>query len=138
MARSIRVVAAVVEEDGKYLITQRRPEAVLPLLWEFPGGRVEAGESDERALRRELAERLQIDDVILSGEPLATRSHDYHGYTVVLAIYAAKLGQMRPRRGHINAFRWVGPAELGDYQFPPADQATMDRLLGLTAGRSAS
>jgi 8-oxo-dGTP diphosphatase len=54
MERTIRVVAAVIERDGCYLITQRRPNAVLPLLWEFPGGKVEEGETDAAALRREV------------------------------------------------------------------------------------
>ena len=52
--RTIRVVAAVIERDGRYLITQRRPSASLPLLWEFPGGRVDAGEGDGQALLREI------------------------------------------------------------------------------------
>jgi 8-oxo-dGTP diphosphatase len=56
--RVLRVVAAVIERDGKYLITQRRDEAVLGGLWEFPGGRVEAGESDEAALHREVLGRI--------------------------------------------------------------------------------
>ena len=54
----VRVVAGVVERDGRYLITQRRETAVLPLQWEFPGGKVEQGEKDEEALQRELRERL--------------------------------------------------------------------------------
>ena len=57
----IRVVAAVIEHDGRYLITQRNANAVLPLLWEFPGGRVEEGETDEAALARELKEEMEID-----------------------------------------------------------------------------
>src|SRR5438552_4803496 len=61
MPPRIRVVAAMIEKDGKYLITQRRPTATLPLLWEFPGGRVEEGESDEAALARELKEEMGID-----------------------------------------------------------------------------
>ena len=58
MSQTIRVVAAVIENGGRYLITQRRPTAVLPLLWEFPGGRVEAGETDQDALQREVRHRL--------------------------------------------------------------------------------
>jgi 8-oxo-dGTP diphosphatase len=54
MRRKIRVVGAMIEKDGRYLITQRSPTASLPLLWEFPGGRVEPGETDEAALAREL------------------------------------------------------------------------------------
>ena len=57
---TIRVVAAVIERDGQYLITQRRATAVLPLLWEFPGGRVETGETDKIALKRELGHRLGV------------------------------------------------------------------------------
>ena len=57
----IRVVAAEIERDGHYLITQRNPHAVLPLLWEFPGGRVEMGESDAQALARELHEGMGIE-----------------------------------------------------------------------------
>ena len=56
----IRVVAAVIEQDGNYLITQRMPHAVMPLLWEFPGGKVEPGETDAVALARELAEEMAI------------------------------------------------------------------------------
>ena len=56
--RSVRVVAAVIEQEGRFLITQRRPEAVLPMLWEFPGGRVEPGESDTAALQRELKQLM--------------------------------------------------------------------------------
>ena len=58
---TIRVVAAVIERDGRYLITQRRSSAVLPLMWEFPGGRVEAGETDSDALRREVLHRLGVE-----------------------------------------------------------------------------
>ena len=60
MRRKIRVVGAMIEKDGRYLITQRAPTATLPLLWEFPGGRVEPGETDEEALARELEEEMDI------------------------------------------------------------------------------
>src|SRR5947208_16013554 len=61
MPSKIRVVAAMLEKDGKYLITQGRPTATLPLLWEFPGGRVEEGDSDETALARELKAEIEIE-----------------------------------------------------------------------------
>ena len=125
---SIRVVAAVIERDAKYLITQRRPEGVLPLLWEFPGGRVEDGETDEHALSREMRERLDVD--IQVGQHLATSVHDYEGYSVTLVVYKATLlsEQVRPMR--VNAFHWAASEEFERYSFPPADQATMDKLLG--------
>ncbi len=130
----VRVVAAVVERDGKYLITQRRESAVLAMQWEFPGGKVEAGEKDEQALQRELQERLDAEFVI--GRKIGEKHHTYDGYEVVLALYAASLLQsgqggkpMRAKR--VRDFRWVSSSEFGQYQFPDADQRTMDQLLGI-------
>jgi 8-oxo-dGTP diphosphatase len=128
---SIRVVAAVVARDGKYLITQRRPEGVLPLFWEFPGGRVEVNESDEEALRREMRERLDAD--IQVGPHLATSVHAYEGYSVTLALYTADLLSEKLRPVRVNAFHWVTSEEFERYSFPPADQTTMDKLLGFPA-----
>jgi 8-oxo-dGTP diphosphatase len=126
--KNIRVVASIIERDGKYLITQRRPEAVLPLLWEFPGGRVEEGESDDEALRRELRERLDAE--IEVGRQLTTSVHEYQGYAVTLVVYQAVLVSEALRPVHVNAFHWITSEEFERYQFPPADQATMDKLLG--------
>jgi 8-oxo-dGTP diphosphatase len=126
---AIRVVAATIERDGRYLITQRRREAVLPLLWEFPGGRVEDGESDADALRREIRERLAAE--IEVGEELATMVHDYDGYSVTLVVYGARLLSEELRAARVNDCRWVPSDEFDRYAFPPADQATMDKLLGL-------
>ncbi len=127
--RTIRVVAAVISQDGKYLITQRRETAVLPLLWEFPGGKVEEGEEDDRALERELAERLGAK--IRVGMKVGERRHEYDGYVVELALYAADLldEHLEPRR--VRTFRWVGSGDFDQYRFPDADQATMDVLLGV-------
>lgn len=127
--KAIRVVAATIDRDGRYLITQRRAEAVLPLLWEFPGGRVEEDESDADALRRELRERLDAEVEV--GAELATMVHDYEGYSVTLVIYAARLLSEELRAVRVNDFRWVPSDEFERYEFPPADQATMDKLLGL-------
>ncbi|HNF99664.1 MAG TPA: (deoxy)nucleoside triphosphate pyrophosphohydrolase [Pseudomonadota bacterium] len=130
MKKVIRVVAAVLERDGRYLITQRRDSAVLPLQWEFPGGKVEAGENDEDALRRELSERLDADFEI--GKKIGEKHHIYDGYEVILALYAAKLIPGRPIRAkRVRDFRWVASSEFGQYQFPDADQRTMDQLLGI-------
>ena len=128
--RLIRVVAAVVEDGGLYLITQRREEAVLPGLWEFPGGRVEDGETDEQALSRELLERIGV--IAQIGAPLTERHTVYPDYELTLALYSATLapGQL-PRRGRVQDFRWIRSSEFDQYQFPAADQATMDALLGL-------
>ena len=87
--KTIRVVAAVVEREGRYLITQRRPTAVLPLLWEFPGGRSEEGESDGAALAREVMERLGA--TIEVGQLISFVSHPYESYTVDLYLYECRL-----------------------------------------------
>jgi 8-oxo-dGTP diphosphatase len=130
LASPIRVVAAVIERDGKYLITQRRKTAVLPGLWEFPGGRVEAGENDEAALRREVLERLGV-KVVVKGR-IASRRHDYEGYSVDLNLYETELepGE-KPAALRVADFRWVASSEFEKYPFPAADQATTDLLLGL-------
>jgi 8-oxo-dGTP diphosphatase len=126
----IRVVAAVIAREGKYLITQRRDGAVLPNLWEFPGGKVEVGESDEAALRREVRERLGVD--VRVDTKAAEKHHKYDGYEVHLTLYDCHLDLgVHPEPIRVKDLRWVTSAEFGEYRFPPADQATMDKLLGL-------
>ncbi len=127
--RTIRVVAAVIERDGRYLITQRRPTAVLPLLWEFPGGRVEEGESDSEALRRELRHRLDVD--IEVGALISFVTHTYETYAVDLHLYDCDLRDEGLRAAAVNAFEWVSSSEFERYPFTPADEASMARLLGV-------
>src|SRR6476659_2350940 len=98
--RTIRVVAAVVAKEGRYLITQRRPSAVLPLLWEFPGGRVEAGESDQEALKRELRERLDAE--IAVRQLISYVSHPYEHYTIELYLYECALVSESVRAQGVN------------------------------------
>src|SRR6476646_1420808 len=127
--KTIRVVAAVVEREGRYLITQRRDQAVLANLWEFPGGKVEAGENDEEALKRELRERLEAEGHI--GKKLGEKVHEYDGYRVALALYEASLDESKPLLAkRVKDFRWVASSEFDQYPFPDADQQTMDQLLG--------
>jgi 8-oxo-dGTP diphosphatase len=123
------VVAAVVERDGRYLITQRRPSAVLPLMWEFPGGRVETGESDKDALRREVLERLGVESSV--GQLISYVCHPYEHYTVELYLYECKLETEALRALAVNDFRWVKSAEFDNYVFTPADEASMAQLLGV-------
>jgi len=126
--RNIRVVAAVIERDGRYLVTQRRPSAVLPLLWEFPGGRVEADETDAEALRREVRHRLAAD--IEPGALISSVRHAYEHYTVELQLYECRLLTAEPRANAVHAFRWVSSSEFDQYPFTPADEASMSTLLG--------
>ena len=136
MTKRIRVVAAVIQRDGKYLITQRRPEAVLPMLWEFPGGRVEGEEGDEEALRREMLERLGAD--IKVDQQLSSSEHTYSGYTVTMVLYKGCLISDELQPLYVNAFCWIASDEFDNYAFPPVDQTTMDKLLGFSGGQSCA
>ena len=126
---TIRVVAAVLERDGRYLITQRRASAVLPLLWEFPGGRVESSESDASALKRELFHRLGV--TIEPGQLISFVTHPYEKYAVDLFLYECELTGGEPRPLNVADFRWVRSAEFDRYPFTPADELSMSKLLGL-------
>jgi 8-oxo-dGTP diphosphatase len=128
--RTIRVVAAVIEADGRYLITQRRATAVLPLMWEFPGGRVEEGETDAQALRREVRHRLGGE--ISVGKLISFVSHPYEHYVIDLFLYECALAAPRLEARNVHAFRWVSSAEFDQYPFTPADEASMNKLLGVT------
>lgn len=130
--RTIRVVAAVLERDGSYLITQRRATAVLPLMWEFPGGRVEAGETDQQALKREMLHRLGVE--IEVGKLISFVSHPYEHYVVDLFLYECALvreGDLFEPRA-VNAYKWVPSSEFDQYPFTPADEASMNKLLGVS------
>lgn len=126
---AIRVVAAVIEKDGRYLITQRRPAAVLPLLWEFPGGKREDGETDAEALKREMHERLEAEVEV--GQLISYVSHPYEHYTVDLFLYECRLlsDELHPKA--VQTYRWVASAEFDNYEFTPADEASMAKLLGV-------
>jgi 8-oxo-dGTP diphosphatase len=128
--RTIRVVAAVLESEGRYLITQRRATAVLPLMWEFPGGRVEEGETDAHALKREVRHRLGAE--IEVGKLISFVSHPYEHYVVDLFLYECTLLSETLEVRNVNAFKWVTSAEFDQYPFTPADEASMNKLLGVT------
>ncbi len=124
----IRVVAAVIERDGLYLITQRSPKAVMPLLWEFPGGRVEDGETDAVALARELAEEMAIG--VHVGDELLGVVKEYEQYIIDFHVYLCELLSEQIRKITVHDFKWVTSEELDQYPFPAADQETVEALLG--------
>jgi mutator protein MutT len=123
----IEVAAALIRDRaGRYLITQRQRGSHLAGLWEFPGGKLEAGESPEGALRRELSEELGA--AFLVGKRVETVRWEYPDRTVVLHFYDCRVesGAIEPCEG--QAMLWVEPERLATYDFPPADRALVERL----------
>ena len=130
--RHIRVVGAMLQNaEGRYLITQRPPKASLPLLWEFPGGRVEEGEPDDVALAREIREEMGV-EVLVMEQALHTR-HEYPTYDIDFRVYRCRLSSEASTIQHLRVHdhRWVLLEEMSKYQFPDADAKTLAKLLGL-------
>ncbi|MFC1654501.1 8-oxo-dGTP diphosphatase MutT [Myxococcota bacterium] len=126
--RTIRVVAGLLQrDDGKVLITQRRPQAFMPLKWEFPGGKVEPGETDQQALARELSEELNIKVEV--GDHFMGLKHAYPDFEVDFQVYACSIISGDLKKLAVNDYRWVAISELETFEFPPADQPTVEQLL---------
>ena len=98
-------------------------------MWEFPGGRVEQGETDTDALLREVRHRLGVD--ISVGQLISFVSHPYEHYVVDLYLYECRVTSGEPTSRNVHAFRWATSAEFDQYPFTPADEASMNKLLGL-------
>ena len=125
------VVAAVIEESGRFLVTRRQAGVHLEGLWEFPGGKIDPDETHERALRRELREELDT-DVRVGALVLAT-AHVYPEKSVSLYFYRCELaGEPRPLLG--QEMRWVDRDEMRSLGFPAADEELI-RILTQTAVR---
>ena len=122
---AIVVAAAVVEQDGRFLVTQRLDGTHLAGTWEFPGGKCDPGESLEQCLVREIGEELGV-GCSVRGE-IFRMSHEYPERRVDLHFFACELaGEPVPQIG--QAMRWVPRTELGALEFPPADAELIQRL----------
>ena len=123
----IQVVAAVIERDGRILIGQRQPSQSHPLKWEFPGGKVEPGESPERALARELQEELDIRDA--AGSEMARYPFTYPGKgSIELIFFRVTEFEGEPRNLIFHEMRWVARAELRKLYFVEGDTAFIRSL----------
>ena len=121
----IVVVAAVIEEDGAFLVTRRQKGVHLAGLWEFPGGKIDEGETHHAALVREIREELDADVDV--GDLVFEVVHAYDDRDVALHFYRCTLrGAPRPLLG--QEMRWVPRAELATLGFPPADKALIKLL----------
>jgi 8-oxo-dGTP diphosphatase len=128
---AVIVVAAVIRDDrGHVLLTRRPAGAHMGGLWEFPGGKVEAGESPTQALARELDEELAIEAVV--GRPLTFAEP---GLSIVLLFYEATVARGTPTPVEDQEMAWVEPSRLVDYPTPPADAELVARLAGLDRKR---
>ena len=123
----MEVSAGLVFRHGLLLITQRRPGDHLGGMWEFPGGKRQAGESDEDCLERELAEELGIEVEILG--LLETVTHAYPERAVRLKFFQCVWRRHEPRSIECHDFIWVAAGQLADYSFPAADAKILKKLL---------
>lgn len=123
MAKPILLVAAaaLVDADNRVLITRRPEGKSLAGLWEFPGGKVDAGETPEAALQRELEEELGIEVCDTCMAPFTFASYAYEGFHLLMPLYLCRNweGEIAPREGQEIA--WVRAMRLADYAMPPAD-----------------
>lgn len=112
---------ALIDADGRILLAQRPEGKSLAGLWEFPGGKVEVGETPEAALIRELREELGIDTHASCLAPLTFASHAYPGFHLLMPLFACRKWQGVPVAQEGQTLAWVRPQALGDYPMPPAD-----------------
>jgi 8-oxo-dGTP diphosphatase len=127
---TVVVTAAVIERDGRILVTRRQRGVHLEGYWEFPGGKCEAGETLAASLVRELLEELAV--AIVVGEELLATTHVYPERRVELHFFRCDLrGEPSPQLG--QEMRWVARAELSTLAFPPADEELIARLQNPTA-----
>lgn len=131
------VAVALVDADGRVLVQQRPLGKPMAGLWEFPGGKVEAGEVPEAALARELAEELGIGVDPGALIPAAFASEGLGGRHLLLLLYRADAWEGVPEPRHASALRWVRPAEMRALAMPPADVPLVDALERLLSSVSA-
>jgi 8-oxo-dGTP diphosphatase len=130
--RLVLVVAvALIDADGRVLLAQRPAGKAMAGLWEFPGGKVHAGETPEAALIRELKEELGIDVAESCLAPFTFASHSYAGFHLLMPLYVCRKWQGTVTALEGQSLKWVRPALLADYPMPPADKPLVAMLRDL-------
>ena len=125
------VAVALVDADRRVLIAQRPQGKAMAGLWEFPGGKVEAGETPEAALIRELEEELGISTKAACLAPVSFASHSYDHVHLLMPLYACRKWQGMPEPREHVALKWVRPQQLRNYPMPPADEPLIAALCDL-------
>lgn len=113
--------AALIDIDGRVLLAQRPEGKSMAGLWEFPGGKIEAGETPEVALIRELQEELGINTWQSCLAPLTFASHSYDSFHLLMPLFACRKWQGTPQSREGQTLKWVRPNDLKSYPMPPAD-----------------
>ncbi|MGH6859736.1 MAG: (deoxy)nucleoside triphosphate pyrophosphohydrolase [Phyllobacterium sp.] len=122
---------ALVDADGRVLLTQRPEGKSLAGLWEFPGGKVETGETPEESLIRELKEELGILVRPACLAPLTFASHTYETFHLLMPLFICRRYEGTPRSLEGQALKWVRPKDMRDYPMPPADIPLIPALIDL-------
>lgn len=125
------VAVALVDADGRVLVTQRPAGRAMAGLWEFPGGKLEAGETPEAALIRELREELAVDTETSCLAPLTFASHAYERFHLLMPLYVCRVWQGDPHAREGQALRWLRPQQLFQLPMPPADRPLIPHLCDL-------
>nr|WP_255599528.1 (deoxy)nucleoside triphosphate pyrophosphohydrolase [Afifella sp. IM 167] len=123
------VAVALVDRDGRVLLSRRPDHKELGGLWEFPGGKVEAGETPEAALIRELEEELGVDVKADCLAPLTFASHAYPNLHLLMPLYICRRWSGLPKAQEGQQLRWVRPASMRDFPMPPADEPLVSHLI---------
>lgn len=123
------VVAALVWDNGRFMICQRPAYKARPLLWEFVGGKVEPGETKEQALIRECQEELAI--TLSVGDVFMDVVHEYPDITIRLTLFNATIAEGIPQKLEHNDIQWITPAEISNYDFCPADEEILEKIKGI-------
>jgi 8-oxo-dGTP diphosphatase len=125
------VACALVDVDNRILIAQRPEGKALAGLWEFPGGKVDAGETPEAALIRELREELGVETKTACLAPLTFASHSYDDFHLLMPLYVCRRWTGFARSLEGQALKWVRAKQLRDYPMPPADEPLIAPLIEL-------
>jgi 8-oxo-dGTP diphosphatase len=125
------VACALIDADNRILLSKRPEGKALAGLWEFPGGKVEVGETPEETLVRELKEELGIETKVPCLAPLTFASHTYEDFHLLMPLYVCRRFEGIARGMEGQEIKWVRAQALRDYQMPPADEPLIPYLLDL-------
>lgn len=132
----VEVVAALIWDKGRFMICQRPAHKARGLLWEFVGGKVEAGETKAQALIRECREELAV--TVAVGDVFMEVIHEYPDITVHLTLFNATIADGVPQKLEHNDIQWISPDEIPNYAFCPADEEILRRIISVYHGERSS